>query len=127
MYEELITNLRNCAETNSLSLYKRELMKQAADAIEELQGFLYEAERDRDEYRDRMEKTFELMPRWIPVADRLPEDGQDILAIQSYTDEVRIVPANYDRGVWYDCFFNRVATHITHWRLLPEPPKEETE
>lgn len=37
MYEFLITNLRNCAETNSLSRYKRELMKQAADAIEELQ------------------------------------------------------------------------------------------
>lgn len=36
MYEFLITNLRNCAETNSLSRYKRELMKQAADAIEEL-------------------------------------------------------------------------------------------
>ena len=36
MYENLITNLRNCAETNSLSRYKRELMKQASDAIEEL-------------------------------------------------------------------------------------------
>lgn len=40
MYEFLITNLRNCAETNSLSRYKRELMKQAADAIEELQATL---------------------------------------------------------------------------------------
>ena len=38
MYEFLITNLRNCAETNSLSRYKRELMKQAADSIEELQA-----------------------------------------------------------------------------------------
>lgn len=37
-YAELIKLLRDCAEINSLSLYKRWLMKQAADAIEELQG-----------------------------------------------------------------------------------------
>lgn len=36
MYEELTKSLRDCAEVNSLSLYKRGLMKQAADAIEEL-------------------------------------------------------------------------------------------
>lgn len=36
-YDELIANLRNCAKVNSLSLYKRDLMKQAADSIEELQ------------------------------------------------------------------------------------------
>lgn len=36
MYEFLIMNLRNCAEANGLSWYKRELMKQAADAIEKL-------------------------------------------------------------------------------------------
>jgi hypothetical protein len=36
MYDELIKSLRDCAEVNSLSLYKRGLMKQAADAIEEL-------------------------------------------------------------------------------------------
>lgn len=37
MYEELVKGLRDCAEVNSLSLYKRGLMKQAADALEELQ------------------------------------------------------------------------------------------
>lgn len=36
MYKELVTKLRNCAEINSLSYYKSGLMKQAADAIEEL-------------------------------------------------------------------------------------------
>lgn len=38
MYDELVKNLRDCAKVNSLSLYKRGLMKQAADAIEELQA-----------------------------------------------------------------------------------------
>lgn len=45
MYEELIKNLRNCSQINSLSLYKRDLMKQAADTIEELQKDL---ERSKD-------------------------------------------------------------------------------
>lgn len=58
-------------------------------------------------------------PRWIPVTERLPEDGSDILAVQSCCGEVRIIPANYDRGVWYDCIFNRIAEHITHWMPLP--------
>ena len=40
MYDELIKSLRDCAKVNSLSLYKRELMKQAADAIKELQATL---------------------------------------------------------------------------------------
>lgn len=38
MYDELVKSLRDCAKVNSLSLYKRGLMKQAADAIEELQA-----------------------------------------------------------------------------------------
>ena len=36
MYEELIINLRNCAKLNGLSFYKRDLMAQAANVIEEL-------------------------------------------------------------------------------------------
>ena len=39
MYDELVKDLRDCAKVNSLSLYKRGLMKQAADAIEELAAF----------------------------------------------------------------------------------------
>ena len=63
--------------------------------------------------------------RWIPVAERLPKDGADILAYTENGENARIVPANYDRGIWYDCCFNRVAENITHWMPLPEPPKEE--
>ena len=43
------TSLRNCAETNSLSRYKRELMKQAADAIEELMRYVQQMEKLRQE------------------------------------------------------------------------------
>ena len=66
------------------------------------------------------------MSEWIPVTDRLPEDGSDILAYAENGEDARIVPANYDRGTWFDCCFNRVTENITHWMPLPEPPKEET-
>lgn len=92
---------------------------EAADAIEQLQQQI-------DGWIEQERKALlKSVPKWIPVTERLPEDGSDILAVQSYCGEVRIVPANYDRGVWYDCVFNRVAEHITHWMPLPEPPKEE--
>ena len=95
MYDELVALLRKKYD-------KAPMVMEAADAIEELSK-----------------------PRWIPVTERLPEDGSDILAVQSCCGEVRIIPANYDRGVWYDCIFNRIAEHITHWMPLPEPPEEE--
>ena len=37
----------------------RQLLSEAADAIEELTGFVQEAERDRDEYRERLDKANE--------------------------------------------------------------------
>jgi hypothetical protein len=63
--------------------------------------------------------------RWISVTERLPEEGTDVLAYQNRGEESRIVPANYGREVWFDCFFDCEADHITHWMPLPEPPKGE--
>ncbi len=107
MYEALVARVRyHIQKANFMGLKDAEstlLLDEAADAIEEL-----------------------IKPRWISVEERLPGNGQDILAVQSHGGEVRIVPANYDRSVWYDCFFNRAAEHITHWMPLPQPPKEET-
>ena len=66
MYDETVKRLKNCATqaapcltcdmTDDGSCIET-LMKQAADAIEELTGFVQEAERDRDEYRERLDKA----------------------------------------------------------------------
>ena len=67
-YDNLIKRLWECAsgecfncsqytETTNASVCSKELMKQVADAIEELVGFVQEAERDRDEYRERLDKA----------------------------------------------------------------------
>ena len=59
MYDELLKRLRNrricIQQLGTLNDYP--LLGEAADAIEELTGFVQEAERDRDEYRERLDKA----------------------------------------------------------------------
>ena len=63
---------------------------------------------------------------WISVKDRLPEDDSDVLAYSRNGEEGRIYPANYSKGVWFDCIFDTPVTEsTTHWMPLPEPPKGE--
>ena len=71
----------------------------------------------------KMEKT----TRWIPVTERLPDEGKFVLV---YGD---LYPNKHDGGViavsrridWnYWQGFGR-ERDITHWMPLPEPPKEE--
>lgn len=70
---------------------------------------------------------------WIPVSERLPDDGQ--LAIVTYIRYDNGEPASdgiayRDRGYWYwrgeepedD---EEVVVEITHWMPLPKPPKGE--
>lgn len=116
--EEIVRALRT---TESRS--KRELLDAAADLIERLT--------DRcacyaEEIAVAQERT-----RWIPVTERLPEEGVPVLINYIGTDgEV------YADGVavWTECgcFWwegsladceEDVAVPITHWMLLPAPPE----
>ena len=66
------------------------------------------------------------VPEWISVDDRLPEDDSDTLAYLQIGEEGRIYPANYAKGVWFDCIFNTPVTEsTTHWMPLPDAPKGE--
>lgn len=75
------------------------------------------------------------VPRWIPVTERLPENGVPVL--------VNYIGNNYGKyhpdaiAVWtdYGCFwwegsledcYAEVAMPITHWIPLPGWPEEET-
>lgn len=58
---------------------------------------------------------------WIPCRERLPEEGQDILAYRVYGEDERIIPANYSNGCWFDCHMNCSAEHIVAWMPLPKP------
>ena len=66
------------------------------------------------------------VPQWISVDDRLPENDSDVLAYLQIGEEGRIYPANYAKGVWFDCIFNTPVTEsTTHWMPMPVPPKGE--
>ena len=99
---------------------------------------------DRDTLVELIAETIELYPserveladgliahgvtvqEWISVDDRLPEDDSDTLAYLQIGEEGRIYPANYAKGVWFDCIFNTPVTEsTTHWMPLPQPPKGE--
>ena len=66
------------------------------------------------------------MSDWVSVKNRLPKDGQDVLAYLNDGEETRIAPCNFYKGVWYDCVMNCIVVikDVTHWCSLPEPPEE---
>lgn len=65
-------------------------------------------------------------PRWIPVMERLPEQGKRYLVIRY--DHVTDTP--FIDILWHDAhdlWWNRLYKgnyNVTHWMPLPEPPKE---
>ena len=112
MYDELIKRLRDSEHEIDCSLCDRDccypngkvhgkcIIIEAADAIEVL---------------SKKEKT----TQWIPVTERLPEDGQWVLVWEwgrfAYVDKVH-------NGKWM--IANSNYAEIYYWMPLPEPPKE---
>lgn len=118
MYETLIAALRKVDEYDS---GYAKLMYDAADAIEVL---------------SKMEKA----TRWIPVTERLPDIGTYIVAgkmkysfEENYEHFVDVASYGFwDDGkeeswlTFNDWYEGQQEYEITHWMLLPEPPKEES-
>ena len=62
-------------------------------------------------------------PRWIPVAERLPEENTDVLvSVDENSDDCGMHVCDY-----YDGKFLRADAGyiwgVTHWMPLPEPPE----
>jgi len=54
---------------------------------------------------------------WISVKDKLPEEGKDVLCVDSKGAFIGC----YREGVWYD--IDSCGLRPTHWMPLPETPK----
>lgn len=57
--------------------------------------------------------------RWVPVSERLPEDGVNVITVDKYG---RVSKCN--------CLKSYVTKYgnydnVTHWQPLPQPPKGE--
>ena len=66
------------------------------------------------------------VPRWIPVAERLPKVGAKVIACDTRDDFVDVLV--YENGYWeysdgeYKGYYE--IDEITHWMPMPQPPKE---
>lgn len=126
MYDELIKRLWECVsgECWNCSQHKDSydgqrtcadnLMKQAADAIEELEGKHF-----------MMKKTAEWLaekvPTWVSVTERLPSAHELVLVYNpGYLMTTGFL---YEDGRWRVRSVDYPNTP-THWMPLPEPPKE---
>ena len=70
--------------------------------------------------------------RWIPVEERLPENGVRVLAfnMRAKNKYIGIWTREKDPGDGNDCWFDSAGwwyafDEITHWMPLPEPPEVE--
>lgn len=114
MYDELVNVLRGCVLSKpceACPYYDKSrpsekcmtLNADAADAI------------------DALDK-----PQWIPVTERLPQDGERALVMRY--DSVTSVQFYdllwFENGEWWNRHFAGDYA-VTHWMQLPEPPKEE--
>lgn len=61
--------------------------------------------------------------RWIPVSERLPEEGVDVLC---HDDEGRSFVGWYEDEGWSRYFVMKDIDAPTHWQPLPSPPDQLT-
>ena len=122
MYEELVKSLKTCGtslqpytndcvsnhdgccESEPVCMY--ELMRKAADAIEELQSVV-------EHYA---EVCVTEIPKWIPVAERLPEEDKTVLI---FNKTMGLILFDWIHNNEWSCFGD-----ATHWMPLPEQPKD---
>ena len=72
------------------------------------------------------------MSEWIPITERLPIDGQDVLIIERWND-TPIVACRNSRGDWFsdkshieingDASLSDCIDGVTHWMPLPALPE----
>ena len=69
------------------------------------------------------------MPRWIPVMERLPQPGQQVLAAippRGWNEEnpALIETLDYEQNGFYSWKDDEWTKGVTHWMPLPAPPTD---
>jgi hypothetical protein len=76
---------------------------------------------------DAIAAACELMPKWIPVSERLPEEDQEVLVWNGGGQCLKPwqghVLCEYRNGEWRESQESDLYPGITHWMPLPAPPE----
>lgn len=103
-----------CGREHNCSVQGCAVLREAADVLQESVDL---CKRYADEIMELREPR-----RWIPVTERLPGEGERVLA----SDGVFVGEAYLDSfGIWrrsYGVFWRVLGGPITHWMLLPGAP-----
>ena len=91
-----------------------------SDELEQLRQALHDARIENSGQAAELERLNEAR-RWIPVLDRVPELGIDVLVLQR-SGQREVAWRHVVDGNWMS---NAALGEITHWMLLPELPKKE--
>ena len=86
--------------------------------IERLKQALHDARIENSGQAAELERLNEAK-RWIPIAERSPELGVDVMVIDR--GELKIAWRNIKDGEWSSI---SALNKISHWMPLPQPPKE---
>ena len=75
------------------------------------------------EFADYLIANGVTVQNWIPVTERLPEEGQRVLSVKE-EGYVEINCITNRTGDWFSRAYDPSSV-ITHWMPLPQPPKGE--
>lgn len=111
----LVEALRNSAPS-------RRLMHTAAYEIETLENYKALYQDLTDQAQKLARRLLTQFPAWIPVTERLPQDGAEVLAWSrkgfAYVDW-------FIDGKWQvNGLVDGKHEVVTHWMPLPDPPEE---
>lgn len=97
-----------------------ESRRDALAYIQQLEADNAQQARCIENLTDKLNATNDALPRWISVAERLPERETAVLCLFRHPDITTVCQNyHYDTGHWLSD-----GNLVTHWMPLPEAPKE---
>ena len=103
------------------------------DLLDDLQGIIDE---ESDNYLNTRRTTLQTAlaylkehfaePQWIPTHEQMPQEFVSVLVcIPSDAPLPQVKEAYFADDVWVTKMCIYRVTDITHWKPMPEPPKED--
>ena len=118
--DEIKKGLRHCSEDGC----KGCPYKEDCDMADGFSVLAYDALAYIQQLDDHIRDLTKMMPKWISVEERLPEDGQRVVGIAE-NGMTGIMDYRDDGTPFAARIFGVYFSNITHWMHLPCAPKEE--